>query len=162
NAPEAEVKQRAEWCLQQIAKGGSGAVPAAAARLIARRKPDGAAEVLLAYLPNADGATAAEEVRNALAAVAVRDGKADPAPDAALGESETSRRAARDAWAAWWKKNADKVDLAKLADVPRERGFTLVVQMDLPAKGKGGRVVEYDRDGKVRWQIEGLQTPRDA
>jgi HEAT repeat protein len=258
NGPEAEVKQRAEWCLQQIAKGGSGKVAAAAARLVARRKPDGAAEVLLAYLPNAEGEAAAEEVRNALVAVALRDGKADPAlvaaledktalkrvaaavalaragakeqlpavrkllrdpeaavrlrvalalagardkeavpalidllaelparqgeeaedvlralageqaPDAALGESEISRRAARDAWAAWWKKNADKVDLAKLAEAPRERGYTLVVMLDQPAKpakaaaARAGRVVEYDREGKVRWQIEGLQAPRDA
>src|SRR5581483_8211090 len=68
SGPEAEVKQRAEWCLQQIAKGGSGKVAAAAARLLARRKPDGAAEVLLAYLPSAEGEAAAEEVRGALAA----------------------------------------------------------------------------------------------
>jgi hypothetical protein len=252
SAPDVEVRQRAEWCLQQIAKGGSGKVPAAAARLIARRKPDGAAEVLLAYLPNADSPAAAEEVRNALAAVAVRDGKADAAlvaaladklplkraaaavalaragakeqmaavrrllrdpeaavrlrvalalaaardkdavpvliallvelparqgeeaeevllalageqaPEAPLGASETSRRAARDAWAAWWKKNADKVDLAKLAEAPRERGYTLVVMMDLPLRGRTGRVVEYGRDGKVRWQIENLKAPRDA
>ena len=30
-APDAEVKQRAEWCLQQIGKGGAGSVVAAAA-----------------------------------------------------------------------------------------------------------------------------------
>src|SRR5262249_15068471 len=57
---------------------------------------------------------------------------------------------------------ADKVDLAKLAEGPRELGYTLVVQMDLPAKGRAGRVIEYGRDGKVRWQIEGLSLPRDA
>jgi HEAT repeat protein len=251
-APDAEVKQRAEWCLQQIGKGGAGSVVAAAARLIGRRKPEGAAEVLLAYLPNADAEGVAEEVRNALAAVALRDGKADPAlvtalgdklplkrvaaavalaragakeqlpavrkllrdseaavrlrvalalaeardkeavpvlidllaelparqafeaedvlhalagdaaPDAGLGESETARRAARDAWAAWWAKNADKVDLAKLAEMPRERGCTLVVLANTTAKSKTGSVVEYGRDNKVRWQIEGLKSPRDA
>jgi HEAT repeat protein len=252
NPPEAEVKQRAEWCLQQITKGGSAIVPAAAARLLARHKPEGAAGVLLAYLPNVDGEAAAEEVSNALAAVALRNGKADPvlvtalsdklaanraaaavalvkagekeerptvrkllrdtdagvrlrvalalvvardkdavpvlidlladlprdrgseaeevllalageaAPDAVLRESEASRRAARDAWAAWWKKNADKADLAKLVETPRELGYTLILHLDAPNGGRPSRVVEYDRDGKVRWQIEGLESPRDA
>ncbi len=255
NPPEAEVKQRAELCLREIAKGGTARLPGAAARVLARRKPDGAVTALLAYLPSADGETGREAVADALAALALRDGKPDPAllaaledklalkrataatalaragakeqlpalrkllkdpdavvrlrvalalaavrdkeavptlvdlladlppnqgaeaeevlrilagdaaPEVTLGPSETARKAAREAWAAWWKKNADKVDLAKLADGPREFGYTLVVQINLPAAGAGrlsGRVAEFGRDGKVRWQIEGLAGPRDA
>ncbi len=251
--PELEVRQRAEWCLQQIARGGSSVVPSAAARVIAQRKPEGAAAALLAYLPNADGEAAAQAVRDALPAVAVRDGKPDPvvvaalddrfavkrsaaavalargaardvipalrkllrdpdavvrlrvalalidardkeavptlidllaelpagqgseaedvlrtlagdaAPDLSVGNSESSRRAAREAWSAWWKQAGDKLDLAKLAEQPRERGYTLVVALGLgPAKRAAGRVAEYDREGKLRWQIDGLNTPRDA
>src|SRR5262249_53420914 len=63
---------------------------------------------------------------------------------------------------AWWAKNADRVDLAKLAEMPRERGCTLVVLANTTAKSKTGSVVEYGRDNKVRWQIEGLKSPRDA
>jgi len=255
NPPEAEVKQRAELCLREIGKGNSALLPAAAARVLARRKPDGAVVVLLAYLPSADGDTAREAVGNALATLALRDGKPDPAlvaaledklalkrataaaalaragakermpavrkllkdpdavvrlrvalalvgvrdkeavptlidlladlppnqgaeaedvlralageaaPETSLGQSETSRRAAREAWTAWWKKNEAKVDLTKLAQGPRDLGYTLVVQLDVAAgvAARGtGRVVEYGRDGKVRWQIEGLTGPRDA
>jgi hypothetical protein len=256
NPPDAEVKQRAEWCLGQIAKGGTSAVPAAAARLLGKRKPDGAAAVLLDYLANADGAAAADATREALAALALKDGKPEPAllkaledkgalkreaaavalakgggkeawpavrkllkdseaavrlrvavalvhahdkeavpglidllaelpqkqgaeaeellrdvagdaaPKETVGESEAARKTARDAWLAWWKKGGDKVDLAKLSEGPRYLGYTLVVQLDAPGAAakvpSTGRVTEYDKDGKVRWEIDGLKAPRDA
>src|SRR5207237_2826089 len=97
---------------------------------------------LLADLPPNRGAEA-EDVLRTLAGEA--------SPDASPGKSEASRRAARDAWAAWWKKNGDKVDLAQLAAGPRQLGYTLVVEFDItPAKRLSGRVVAYDREGKAR------------
>ena len=52
----------------------------AAARLLATRKEDGITDALLNYLPLADDESVGDEIRNTLAALAVRDGK----PDAAL------------------------------------------------------------------------------
>src|SRR5207247_8173237 len=49
-----ERARRAETCLQRIAHGEGNPLPLVAARLIALRKPAGAAEVLLDYLPWAD------------------------------------------------------------------------------------------------------------
>jgi hypothetical protein len=89
-----EVVRRAEECLRLIKQGVSAAVPAAAVRLLGRRKPPGTAEVLLAYLPFADSEAVAEEVRKALTAVAVRDGKPDPALLAALSDKSGLRRGA--------------------------------------------------------------------
>src|SRR5438128_2544271 len=66
--PDVEIVRRAERCLQRIEKVPSTALSAAAARLVARRPPEGAAEVLLNYLPLADDETVADEVRDALAA----------------------------------------------------------------------------------------------
>ncbi len=60
----------------------------------ARRKPAGAAPVLLAYLPFADNENVADEVRAALAAVAVRDGKPDSNLVSTLKDKEPLRRAA--------------------------------------------------------------------
>jgi hypothetical protein len=248
NHRDAEIKRRAGECLRRLARESDPAVLAAAARVLAARRPDGAAEALLAFLPGADDETVADEVRAALAAVAVKDGKAAPAlvkalgdklpvkraaaaaalcragardhfpevrkllkdaepavrlsaalalaeacdrqavpvlielladlppklgvdaeeslfylagqesPRAPLGESGESRRAARDAWAAWWKKSGDKADLARLAEARRGLGYTLIVHRDTA----NGWVTEYDRDGKVRWEITGLDSPRDA
>ena len=93
NPPEAEVKQRAELCLREIAKGGTARLPGAAARVLARRKPEGAVTALLAYLPSADGETAREAVTDALSALALRDGKADPALIAALEDKLALKRA---------------------------------------------------------------------
>src|SRR5262249_22694841 len=69
-------------------------LPAAVARLLALRKPPGAAEALLAVLPQAEDETLAAEFRSALAAVAFRDGKPEPAVVAALADKSPARRAA--------------------------------------------------------------------
>jgi HEAT repeat protein len=245
---DAEIAHRAEGILQRIEKAPNDALPATAARLVALRKPAGAAAVLLAYLPSAEGEDAAAEVLTTLAAVAVRDGKPDPAVLAALADDsprrrsaaaealcraggaeavaavrkllrdadlsvrlraatglagagerdavpvlidlvvmlpreqswqaqelltrlagegapeatsddEAGRRKARDAWTAWWKANADRADLSRLSTAQVTLGYTTVVLVEDSGQG---RVVELGRDGKVRWQIEGLQYPVDA
>jgi hypothetical protein len=93
-SPDVEVSRRAEECLRQIKRNVGAAVPLAAARALARRKPAGAAPVLLAYLPFADNDNVADEVRHALFAVAVREGKPDDTLVAALKDKDPLRRAA--------------------------------------------------------------------
>jgi HEAT repeat protein len=91
---DVEVVRRAEECIRNIEQGyGPGLAPAAA-RLLALRKPPEAVEVLLTYLPSAEDEGAAEEVRTALAALALRDGKPDPLLVAALEDKMPARRAA--------------------------------------------------------------------
>jgi HEAT repeat protein len=91
---DAEVTLRAEACLKKIGSGPSAAVAAAAARLLARRNPPGAAEALLGYTPRAAGEPNEDDVRTALAAVAVRDGKPEPVLVKALEDKGPGRRAA--------------------------------------------------------------------
>lgn len=93
--PDLEVARRAEQCLQRIAENGSEvAVAIAAARVLARRHPAGACEVLLGYLPHADDVLVAEEVRTALGTLALRDGQPEPILAAALSDRAPVRRAA--------------------------------------------------------------------
>jgi HEAT repeat protein len=89
----AEVAARARRCLELIDGPGGAALPVAAARLVAQRRPGGAAEVLLAYLPFSDDQTVIDEVGAALAGVAMRDGKANPALLKALDDPVPLRRA---------------------------------------------------------------------
>jgi SAM-dependent methyltransferase len=89
-----ETTRRAEQCIEEIERATSLQLPAAAARLLAARKPDGAAGVLLAYLPFADDETIEEEVSTALLVLGVRDGRPDPVLVAALKDDEPRRRAA--------------------------------------------------------------------
>jgi hypothetical protein len=96
---DAEVARRARTCLEKItehaeeARRQEGAV-AAALRLVALRKPEGAAEVLLGLAPSLTEPALAQQLREALAAVAVRDGKPDPAVEKAREDKEPARRAA--------------------------------------------------------------------
>jgi HEAT repeat protein len=89
-----EVRRRADHCLHEIEKGTGRALASAAARLVATRKPPGAAAVLLDYLPAVADESGAEEIVTALAAVARSDGKTDPAAIRALGDPIAVRRAA--------------------------------------------------------------------
>ncbi len=87
-----EIKKRAQKALDAIEKDKTSSLLPVQARLMAYRKPAAAAEVLLAYLPFADEDAVFDEVRGALAAVAVRDGKADPNLVKALDDKLPVRR----------------------------------------------------------------------
>jgi HEAT repeat protein len=244
---DAEVVRRVRACLEEIDRGPGPSLPAAAVRLLVRRKPAGAVEALLRFAPHADDACVEDEVVAALAALGLHNGKADTALLEALRDKEPARRAvaayavaraadpahrtaasrllrdpepavryrtalgmlaARDrealptlvnllldappelaaraedalirlageqspavgsaagnpaerktwhaAWERWQREQGSKVDLGRLDGATPYLGFTLVPEMH------GGKVWECDRSGKVRWEIKGLQQPRDA
>jgi hypothetical protein len=78
------------------------------------------------------------------------------APLAPLGRDATGRQKNRDAWQLWWRNHGDHVEMAALRDRERQLGYTLLVLLN------DNRVVEWDREGKPRWQIDGLASPLDA
>ncbi len=92
--PDPEIANRAKRCLELINKNPDTAVLSAVIHLLAVRRPDGAAEVLLAYLPNAPTEAVAQEVQSTLQAVALRDGKPDQAVVGALQDKDARRRSA--------------------------------------------------------------------
>jgi hypothetical protein len=92
--PDLERARRAKQCAASIDSGLDAALTAAAARLLVERRPDGAVPALLAYVPFNDDEYSETAVLEALAALAVRDGRADPALLAALDDKEPARRAA--------------------------------------------------------------------
>jgi HEAT repeat protein len=94
NDPDYEIAFRAKACLREIDQGGAARTLSAAARLVAVRKPDSAVPVLLDYLRVAEDETVAEEVRTALAVLAIRDGKIDPALVEGLKDTSPVKRAA--------------------------------------------------------------------
>ncbi len=89
-----EVLRRAQQCLQQIGDKGGDALVLPAVRLVALRKPDGAAAVLLDFAARTGDEELAREARAALAALAERDGKADPVVAQALEDKDSGRRGA--------------------------------------------------------------------
>jgi len=91
---DAEISRRAQLCLDKITSEFGAPITAAAARLLAFQKPEGTAEVLLAYLPFSPDETVASEIRVALALVGMRDGKPDPILVKALEDKDPLRRAA--------------------------------------------------------------------
>jgi HEAT repeat protein len=242
-----EIRSRAERCLREVEKdGGVGVtVNAAAVRVLARLRPDGAVAVLLDYLPAVQDESVAGEVREALTRLAVAGGKASPVlvnalkdrsptrrtaaalalcrakasdqmpavrklladPDAKVrlsvalalvalreraampvlialmdqpptpelgrvedllfrlagekspvlaGADEASRKKYRAAWEEWWKEHGAKIDLAVLEESARVVGHTTVVLLDK------GTILDLDASNRVRWTIEGVQTPLDV
>jgi cyclophilin family peptidyl-prolyl cis-trans isomerase len=88
-----EVARRAKACLQKIEQEKEPALMAAAARLLAARRPAAAAQTLLKFAPFADDRNVLESVRGALAVLAVRDGKPEPALTDALASKQPICRA---------------------------------------------------------------------
>jgi HEAT repeat protein len=245
---DAKLAEAAQKCLAQIDPDLAPPLPAVVARLLAMRRPAGGAEAVLAYLPCAEDDQIAGELRTALTALAVKDGKADAvlakaledksplrraaaaealafagaadqrdavrkllkdpdqnvklrvalalsstqdkeaippliamitelpptmagqaeyqlrllagegSPEASAGDDAANRKKTRDAWEAWWKKHGDKLQLAKLDNRQQLLGYTIVVDMYDNMK-RGGRVVELDRHGKVRWEWSAVGNP---
>jgi hypothetical protein len=87
-----EIVDRARRVVEALGGDQCDSETTAVIRLLGYRKPNGAAEVLLAYLTEAARPSELREVRAALAAVAYRDGKADPSLLKALEEKGPRRR----------------------------------------------------------------------
>jgi hypothetical protein len=137
-----EVLRRCEQCLKTIEKVPTRTLAAAAARMLGELKPEGAAETLLSYLPLAEDESVADDVRGALTALAVRDGKPDPALAQALaGKDALKRSAAAEAYARGGDK-AMRAEARKLLDSDAEADLKLRVAVALVAAAKEKDVVE--------------------
>jgi HEAT repeat protein len=88
-----EVARRAAELVERIEQEPTQQLPLAALRLLAVRKPPGAVEALLAYLPCADEDTRIEEVRQALGRLALNDDRLDAALLKALTDRQPLVRA---------------------------------------------------------------------
>ena len=86
-----EVSRRAEDCLQRIGEKSGTAAIGAAVRLLALKRPAGAVEALLDYLPAAEEPVV-RDIKAALVILAQRDGKPDPALTKALDDKDALRR----------------------------------------------------------------------
>ncbi len=91
---DAERARRAEECLKDIADKGGKPLPEPVLRLLSIRRPAGAVEALLDYLPFAENEQRSEETRRALAALALREGRLEPALVRALEDPLPLRRLA--------------------------------------------------------------------
>jgi hypothetical protein len=87
-----EIAARAKISLERIEKYHDPALVSAAAGLLAKLKPAGSAEVLLAYLPFARDDAGTEAVQTALCALALRNGKVDPVFTRALQDKVAVKR----------------------------------------------------------------------
>jgi HEAT repeat protein len=91
---ELEVSQNARDVIQEIEKDKSSPLSPVAARVAALRKPSGAVDVLLAYLPFCDDETLLPEVQLAINANAYENGQPSPALLKALEDKAPVRRGA--------------------------------------------------------------------
>lgn len=89
-----EATRRAELLIKKIEGGPGPELPAAAARLLALRRPAGAIDALFNFLPHADDDWVREEVLTALGRLAVRPGAADARLLAALKSDRPEQRQA--------------------------------------------------------------------
>ena len=80
--------------MDEIEKDKNTPLSPVTARLIALRRPAGAAEAIIGFLPFTDDPLLLNEIQAALDAVVVTDGKTDPAAVRALDDHFAVRRGA--------------------------------------------------------------------
>ncbi len=79
-----------------------------------------------------------------------------------LGSADQgSRKQSREGWEKWWSTAGKKIDLAKINFDEAQLGVTLFAEYDGNQNGMG-RVWLAGRDGKMRWEVTGLNGPNDA
>jgi PQQ-like domain len=157
---DVEVLRRCERCLKSIEKVPTRTLAAAAARLLADLKPEGTSEVLLKYLPLAEDEAVGDDVRLALAAVAVKDGKPDPVLKQALESKEALKRgAAAEAFARGGDKAA-RDDMRKRIESESDGEIRLRIAMALVTAAKDKSLVENmikampDAPFEIGWRAE--------
>ena len=94
NNPDLEIRNRTQKLVESIEADKTPPLAVNVPRLIALRKPKGAVETILAYLPFADDPTILDELQLALNAVAYSGDKPHPALVKAVSDKASSRRAA--------------------------------------------------------------------
>jgi HEAT repeat protein len=94
NDDDPEVGRRVRDCLEELDKDKTATLPANLPRLVAVRKPAGAAEALIRFVPFAEDDFTRTEIQNAMNLVAYMDGKPDPVLARHLDDKSPHRRAA--------------------------------------------------------------------
>ncbi|HZV05736.1 MAG TPA: HEAT repeat domain-containing protein [Gemmataceae bacterium] len=163
-----------------LCRGGSRKQLAAVRRLLRDPDADVRRRIALALLEARDKAAVpvlidllaelpqeyAEHIESMLLQIA---GDTAPVGQAFQPDSQPLRQAGksdlRDAWADWWRRQGDALDLAKIELAPKWRGYTLAVCTTAAVRGRGvrnGMVRELDTRGRTRWEMKGLAYPVDA
>jgi HEAT repeat protein len=160
NDPDPEIARRAQMCLEAINNGSGPSLATAAVRLLVRKKPEGAVEVLLRYVPFADDENGEDEVLAALRTLALRDGKAVDSVVVALKEKADSRRAAA-VFAVAAAKDKDQRDAAaRLLDDKSQAVRFRAAQGLLAARDPRGvpPLIDLLRDGNadLTWRAEDI------
>jgi HEAT repeat protein len=88
-----ERRHRVDFCLNRLAGSRGQSLPPAAARLVAMRRPAGAAAVLLDFLPWTEDPEMADAIGKALGDLAARDPAVSSVLEKALGDVRPARRA---------------------------------------------------------------------
>ncbi len=114
NDPDLEIRKRVADLKARIDTKAEPILQAAVARVIARIKPAGAAEVLMAFLPLASDPTVVDEICKTLGAVALRDGKVEPVLTKALTDATPLKRGAAGEALARAKAQAELANVKKL------------------------------------------------
>jgi HEAT repeat protein len=141
--------------VRTLLKDPDPAVRFEVAQALIQRGEKNAVPALIDLLPDLpmDRAWEAEDILTTLA------GSGGPAVEGL--QDQAKKEQARQAWTAWWNENHNRVDLTRVVGGPRALGHLLVVESYNPAI-RAGRVAEFDRKGKMLWEITGLRYPMYA
>jgi len=136
-----EIVRRCDLALKIIEKVPTRALAVAAARLLSTQKDETISEVLLNYLPLSEDESVGDEIRNTLAALAVRDGKPDKTLEAALESKEALKRGAAAEAFARANDKASRARMKELLKKETDNEIKLMIAVALVNDGRDKEIV---------------------
>jgi hypothetical protein len=146
-----ELTRRAERCIQDIEKTMVLGLPVVAARVLKARRPEGAWQVLFAYLPYAEDESAQEALAVLLGDLGASNGQVAAELKAATRDPQPARRIAAAAALARSAKAGERTLVRKLLDdpEPRVRLFTARTLVFAGDKSAVPTLLALVRDGPI-------------
>jgi HEAT repeat protein len=161
SSPDPEVAMRAQRCLDEIERVPEGSLVPAAARMIASKHPEGATEAMLGCLPWLDDESYFDDLFQALARTALKDGTPAAEITAAVKDKHAARRAAAAYVLGRGNPEARKAAAALLADDDVRVRYHAAIGLVRSGEKDGVKpllALLTDAPPALAWQAEDLLT----
>jgi hypothetical protein len=78
------------------------------------------------------------------------------------GSNEDARSKRQRAWESWWMERGQHIDVTRRKWHDTYQNLTIVCDCSVGGVNKVGRIWVCGRDGKVRWEVNGVANPADV
>jgi HEAT repeat protein len=146
---QAALKDSRDEVIKVLDDADEGVTSRVASVLVEDAKDKGGVPTLLKLL-NASSSDAVSIAERAMIDIG---GEKAPALPSSSDDPKVRAKLVKE-WEKWWEDNKEKIDLKKVEFGGSNRGYTIACYYSFNGRMRNGKVVELDKDNKVKWEID--------